>query len=261
MPFAEVNGIQLHYRIDASTGDNAPWLVLSNSLGSDVSMWSPQVEPFAARYRVLRYDTRGHGHSDAPRGPYTLEQLTGDVVGLLDALGIDRAHFCGLSMGGLTGIALAARHPERFDRVVLSNTAALIGSDAIWTPRAARARDEGMAALCDAVLSRWFTPDFMTAQPLLLAGIRDVFRHTSGEGYAANCEAIRDADLRGEAATIRLPVLVISGTHDLSTTAAQGRQLAESIDGARYVELDAAHLSNIQKADEYTRTVLDFLHG
>jgi 3-oxoadipate enol-lactonase len=261
MPFAAVNGIHLHYRIDTSAGDRAPWLVLSNSLGSDVSMWSPQVEPFASSYRVLRYDTRGHGHSEAPRGPYTLEQITGDVIGLLDALGIERAHFCGLSMGGLTGIALAARHPDRFERVVLSNTAALIGSDAIWTPRAARARNEGMAALCDAVLSRWFTPDFMAAQPLLLAGIRDVFRHTSGEGYAANCEAIRDADLRDEAATIRLPVLVMSGTHDLSTTAAQGRQLAESIDGARYVELDAAHLSNLQKADEYTRTVLDFLHG
>ena len=119
MPFAAVNGIQLFYRIDATAGSDAPWLVLSNSLGADVSMWTPQVETLAAKYRVLRYDTRGHGRSDAPKGPYTLSQLVGDVIGLLDALGVKRAHYCGLSMGGLTGIALAARHPERFERVVL----------------------------------------------------------------------------------------------------------------------------------------------
>lgn len=258
MPFAAVNGITLFYRVDDTAGPDAPWLVLSNSLGADVSMWTPQVEAFAATYRVLRYDTRGHGRSDAPKGPYTIDQLTGDVIGLLDALKITRASYCGLSMGGLTGIALAARHPERFDRVVLSNTAPLIGSDAVWTPRAAKAR-ESMPQLVDGVISRWFTAAFIDENPRLLSGIRDVFRHTSGEGYASNCEAIRDADLRAEARTITLPVLVIAGTHDLSTTAAQGRELAESIGGARYVELDAAHLSNIEKMDEYTSTVLDFL--
>ena len=163
-------------------------------------------------------------------------------------------------MGGLTGIVLAARHPERFKRVVLSNTAALIGSDAIWTPRAAKAREEGgMPALADAVLPRWFTAGFMSAQPLMLSGIRDVFRHTSGEGYASNCEAIRDADARDEAKTIKAPVLVIAGTHDQSTTAAQGRELAGYIAGSRYVELDAAHLSNIEQADVYTKTLLEFL--
>jgi 3-oxoadipate enol-lactonase len=259
MPFAAVNGIRLHYRIDARAGADASWLVLSNSLGSDVSMWTPQIETFASSYRVLRYDTRGHGQSDAPKGPYTLAQLTGDVVGLMDALRIERAHLCGLSMGGLTAMALAARHPRRFGRVVLSNTAALIGSDAIWTPRAARARDEGMAALADGVLSRWFTAGFIAAQPLVYAGIRDVFMHTSAQGYASNCEAIRDADLREEAKTIGLPVLVIAGTHDMSTTAAQGRELAGSIAGADYKELDAAHLSNIERAGEHTRAVLDFL--
>jgi 3-oxoadipate enol-lactonase len=223
-------------------------------------MWAPQVEAFAAKYRVLRYDTRGHGHSDAPPGPYTIDQLTGDVIGLLDALGIGRAHYCGLSMGGLTGIALAARHPERFARVVLSNTAALIGSDAVWTPRAAKAREPGgMAALTDAVIARWFTADFAGREPLVLANIRDVFRHTSGDGYAANCEAIRDADLRAEAKTIKAPVLVITGTHDQSTAAAQGRELAGYVEGSRYVELDAAHLSNIEKAGDYTRYVLEFL--
>jgi 3-oxoadipate enol-lactonase len=259
VPFAHVNGLKLHYRIDDQAGAQAPWLVLSNSLGSDVSMWTAQVETFAASHRVLRYDTRGHGQSDAPAGPYALEQLTGDVTGLMDALDIDRADFCGLSMGGMTGIALAARHAERFGRVILSNTAALIGSDAIWTPRAARARNEGMASLSDGVLSRWFTPAFIASQPLLLAGIRDVLVHTSGEGYAANCEAIRDTDLREEANRIRLPVLVIAGTHDLSTTAEQGRELAASIPDARYVELDAAHLSNIEGAEDFNQAALAFL--
>jgi 3-oxoadipate enol-lactonase len=261
VPFVQVDGVKLHYRIDDEAGPQAPWLILSNSLGSDVSMWAPQVEAFATAYRVLRYDTRGHGQSDVPAGPDTLDQLTGDVTGLMDALDIAQADFCGLSMGGMTGIALAARHPKRFGRVILSNTAALIGSDAVWTPRAARARNEGMAALRDGVLSRWFTAGFITEQPLLLAGIRDVFVHTSGEGYAANCEAIRDTDLRDEAKAIRLPVLVIAGTYDLSTTADQGRELAASIPDARYVELDAAHLSNIEKADDFTRAALAFLRA
>ncbi|KMZ13800.1 Beta-ketoadipate enol-lactone hydrolase [Candidatus Burkholderia humilis] len=260
MPLAEVNGTRIHYRVDVTAGEHAPWLVLSNSLGADVSMWSPNIEAFAKRYRVLRYDTRGHGHSDTPRGPYTIDQLIGDVIGLMDHLKIDRAHYCGLSMGGLTGIGLAARYPERFARVVLSNTAALIGSDAVWTPRAAKAREPGgMPALTDAVIARWFTAPFIEHEALEMTTIRDVFRHTPGDGYASNCEAIRDADLRGEAKTIKLPVLVIPGTHDLSTTAEQGRELAGYIDGARYVELDAAHLSNIEKRDEYTRAVLDFI--
>ena len=127
MPFAAVNGIQLFYRIDATAGSDAPWLVLSNSLGADVSMWTPQVETLAAKYRVLRYDTRGHGRSDAPKGPYTLAQLVGDVIGLLDTLGIKRAHYCGLSMGGLTGIALAARHPARLSLRVLRQPATSAG--------------------------------------------------------------------------------------------------------------------------------------
>jgi 3-oxoadipate enol-lactonase len=260
MPFASVNETRIHYRIDATAGDTAPWLVLSNSLGADVSMWTPQVEAFAKHYRVVRYDTRGHGQSDAPGGPYTIDQLIGDVIGLMDHLGIERANYCGLSMGGLTGIGLAARHPERFARVVLSNTAALIGSDAVWTPRAAKAREpNGMAALTDSVIARWFTAPFIEHQRLVLANIRDVFRHTSGEGYASNCEAIRDADLREEAKTIALPVLVIAGTHDMSTTAAQGRELAGYIAASRFVELDAAHLSNIEKHDDYTHSVLEFL--
>jgi len=259
MPYAAVNGTELHYRIDGDRHGNAPWIVLSNSLGSDLSMWTPQVAALSKHFRVLRYDTRGHGHSEAPKGPYTIEQLTGDVLGLMDTLKIARANFCGVSMGGLTGVALAARHSNRLERVVLSNTAARIGSPEVWVPRAARARTEGMLALADVVLPRWFTADFIEREPVVFAMIRDVFVHTDKEGYASNCDAIDATDLRPETPGIKVSALVISGTHDLAATPAQGRELAQAIPGARYVELDASHISNIEKAEAFTKTVLDFL--
>lgn len=261
MPYAAVNDTQLFYRIDGAANTTAPWLVLSNSLGSDVSMWTPQLVEFAKHFRVLRYDTRGHGHSAAPKGPYTIEQLTGDVIGLMDHLGIERAHFAGVSMGGLTGVGLGARFGNRIDRLVLCNTAAKIGTSEVWVPRAAKARNEGMLALADAVLPRWYTAEFMTQNPLVIAQARDVLVHTDNEGYASNCDAINAADLRGEAASIKAPTLVISGAHDLAATPAQGRELAESVPGARYVELNASHISNVELADEYNKLVVDFLLG
>jgi 3-oxoadipate enol-lactonase len=259
MPYAAVNGTKLFYRIDGAANSAAPWLVLSNSLGSDVSMWTPQLVEFSKHFRVLRYDTRGHGHSDVPPGPYTIEQLTGDVIGLMDHLGIERAHFAGVSMGGLTGIGLGARYASRFERLVLCNTAAKIGSPEVWVPRAAKARNEGMLALADAVLPRWYTAVFMQRNPLVIAQARDVFVHTDKEGYASNCDAINAADLRGEAHSISAPTLVISGTHDLAATPAQGRELVASVAGARFVELDASHISNVELADQFTKTVVDFL--
>ncbi|RQH09134.1 3-oxoadipate enol-lactonase [Paraburkholderia dinghuensis] len=259
MPYAAVNGTKLFYRIDGVANVTAPWLVLSNSLGSDVSMWTPQLAAFSKHFRVLRYDTRGHGHSDVPPGPYTIAQLTLDVIGLFDHLGIERAHFVGLSMGGLTGVGLGARFASRIDRLVLCNTAAKIGSPEVWEPRAARARNEGMLALADSVLSRWYTTQFVERNPLVLAQVRDVFVHTDAEGYASNCDALNATDLRGEAGSIAAPTLVISGAHDLAATPAQGRELAESVLGARYVELDAAHISNVELAGAFTQTVVDFL--
>ncbi|WP_322104193.1 3-oxoadipate enol-lactonase [Paraburkholderia sp. J41] len=261
MPYVAVNDTQLFYRIDGATNQTAPWLVLSNSLGSDVSMWTPQLLEFSKHFRVLRYDTRGHGRSAAPQGSYTIEQLTGDVIGLMDRLGIERAHFAGVSMGGLTGVGLGARFGNRIDRLVLCNTAAKIGSPEVWLPRAAKARDEGMLALADAVLPRWYTADFISRHPLVMAQVRDVFVHTDKDGYASNCEAINAADLRGEAGSIKAPTLVISGTHDVAATPAQGRELAESVPGARYVELDAAHISNVELAKEWNKLVLGFLQG
>ncbi|MBU9628291.1 3-oxoadipate enol-lactonase [Burkholderia multivorans] len=259
MPFATVNGVKLHYRIDRATRDDAPWLVFSNSLGADLQMWAPQIRPFTQHFNVLRYDTRGHGHSDAPAGSYTIDQLAGDVIGLLDHLGIAQASFCGISMGGLTGAALAARFPSRIVRAVLANTAAKIGSPEVWTPRAHKARTEGMAALADAVLPRWFTDAFVQREPRLFDAIRDTFVHTDKDGYAANCDALNAADLREEVKGIALPVLVVTGAHDLSTPPDQGRALAAAIPGARHVEFDAAHISNIERTDDFNRALLDFL--
>ena len=189
----------------------------SNSLGADLQMWAPQIRPLTQHFNILRYDTRGHGHSDAPAGSYTIEQLAGDVIGLLDHVGIARAHFCGISMGGLTGAALAARFPSRIVRAVLSNTAAKIGSPEVWAPRAQKARAEGMAALADAVLPRWFTDAFVEREPRLFDAIRDTFVHTDQDGYAANCDALNAADLREEVKGIALPVLVVTGAKDMST--------------------------------------------
>ncbi|WP_322032812.1 3-oxoadipate enol-lactonase [Paraburkholderia sp. J76] len=259
MPYAAVNDTHLFYRIDGAENRSAPWVVLSNSLGSDVSMWTPQIVEFTKHFRVLRYDTRGHGHSAAPQGPYTIEQLTGDVIGLMDQLSIERAHFVGVSMGGLTGVGLGARYANRIDRLVLCNTAAKIGSPEVWVPRAAKAREEGMRALAEAVLPRWYTPEFIAHNALVMSQVRDVFVHTDKDGYASNCEAINAADLRGDAPSIKARTLVISGTHDLAATPAQGRELAEAVPGARYVELNAAHISNVERADEYNKTVVDFL--
>jgi 3-oxoadipate enol-lactonase len=259
MPYAAVNGTRLYYRIDGEANVAAPWLVLSNSLGTDVSMWAPQLAGFTKHFRVLRYDTRGHGRSDSPSGPYTIHQLAGDVISLLDFLDIRWAHFVGVSMGGLTGVALGAWHADRIDRLALCNTAAKIGTPEVWELRAARARNEGMRSLADEVLLRWFTSTFIAREPLVIAQVRDVLAHTDNAGYASNCDAINAADLRGDAHSIKAPTLVIAGTHDPSTTPAQGRELADAVPGACYVELDASHISNIEVAGAFTKTVLDFL--
>ena len=261
MSFANINGMRLHYRIDAAERSEAPWLLLANALGADVTMWAPQIAAFSSRFRVLRFDTRGLGCSDAPAGPYTVDQWTHDVLGLFDALSIERAHFCGLSMGGLIGIALGVRHAERIDRLVLAHTAAKIGTSEVWQARAQQARLQGACALADATLQRWFSPAFAAREPIVHAAIRDAFVHADSEGYASNCEAIGAADLRAELGAIRAPTLVMTGRADPSVPPDDSRALAAAVSGARFVELDAQHLSNIERAEEFTQTVLDFLTG
>jgi 3-oxoadipate enol-lactonase len=259
MPFADLSGVRLHYQLDGDA--SLPVLVLSNSLGTNFQMWQPQVAAFSKHFRVLRYDTRGHGASSVTDGPYTIAQLGGDVVVLLDHLGIERAHFCGLSMGGITGMWLGVNQPARLGKLVLCNTAAYIGPPENWTNRAAAVERDGVGSIAAAVVDKWLTPGFAAGHPELVTELRDMLSATDARGYAANCFAVRDADLRAAVHGITVPTLVIAGTGDLPTPPADGRYLAETIPGASIVELDAAHISNQEQVEGFTRAVLDFLAG
>ncbi|EHP43501.1 b-ketoadipate enol-lactone hydrolase [Cupriavidus basilensis OR16] len=259
MPFAEFSGVRLHYRLDGD--DTLPVLVLANSLGTNLDMWSPQIGAFAKHFRVLRYDTRGHGQSSVTPGPYTIPQLGEDVIALLDALKIDRAHFCGLSMGGITGMWLALNHAGRFDKVVLCNTAAYIGPPGNWTNRAAAVERDGVGSIAAAVVDKWLTPGYAAGQPALVQSLQAMLSATDAAGYAANCRAVRDSDLRDAVAGITRPTLVIAGSDDIPTPPRDGQYLAQTIPGARYAELEAAHLSNLEQVERFTDAVLDFLRN
>ena len=265
MPTFTHDDVTINYRIDGPSDgpDDAPALVLSNSLGTNHAMWAPQMDVLAANYRVVRYDTRGHGGSSVPAGHYTIEQLGHDVIALLDHLGIERTHFVGLSMGGLTGLWLAQNAPHRLKRLVLANTGAKIGTPERWNPRIAMTDALGSAGLpdelCNTVVDVWFTPRHRAIAPDGVARIRQMLVETSGAGYAANCAAIRDADLRSRLADIEVPTLVIAGTHDASTPPSLGGEIAAAIPHAAYVELDAAHLSNLEQAGAFNAAVLSFL--
>ncbi|RJF99208.1 3-oxoadipate enol-lactonase [Noviherbaspirillum saxi] len=259
MPTIDNEGVRLHYQVEGK--EDAPWLVLSNSLGTTLAMWEPQMPDLAQRFRVLRYDTRGHGASGVPTGPYSVAQLGRDVIALMDALHIERAHFCGLSMGGMTGMWLGIHAAPRIERLALCNTSALIGPAEVWNTRIAKVDSEGMAAIVPAVIDRWFTPAFQQRAPQQVAQVREMLAQTQASGYTANCAAVRDMDQREEVARIQAPTLVIAGTHDQATPAKDGKLVADRIAGARYVELDAAHLSNWEQADKFTATLVDFLTG
>ena len=256
MPFVDVGELRTHY---ALTGDKAPVLVFSNSLGADFSMWDPQMAELQRRFRILRYDTRGHGQSSVTPADYTIEQLGRDVLGLLDSLRLDRVHFCGLSMGGMIGMWLAIHAPSRLHRLVLSNTAARIGTKEMWNARIATVRKDGMKSVAAAVIERWFTPEFRASFPEKVARAQQMLENSPPEGYAACCAAIRDMDQRETVTQIKAPTLVIYGASDPVTPASEAHFLTEQIRGAVEVELAAAHLSNVEQADAFTKAVSYFL--
>jgi len=257
MPFADTKDLRIHYRFDGP--QDAPVIVLSNSLGADVSAWEPQVPELARRFRVLRYDSRGHGLTQVTPGPYAIAQLAGDVVGLLDALQVGRAQFCGLSIGGQVGAWLGAHEGTRFERLALCNTGARIGTLETWNARIETVRTEGVRSITGPLMERWFSAAFRERSPQVVARARAMVEGTSTEGYVACCAAVRDADLGDDLAAIRRPTLVIAGRHDPATTPEQGRALAAGIAGARFVELEAAHLSNVEAAEAFTAALLGFL--
>jgi 3-oxoadipate enol-lactonase len=257
MPYATINDATLHYSLDGDAGK--PVLILSNSLGTSFDMWSPQMARFTEAFQVLRYDTRGHGKSSATPGPYSMAQLASDVVALMDRLGIEKAHFCGLSMGGLTGMWFGIHHPQRLHKLVLCNTAAFIGPPEAWTTRIAAVEADGVASIAKAVVSRWLTPGYAMQHPATVAALEDMLRATPSRGYAAACAAVRDADLRRQVSQITAPTLVIAGSGDLPTPPIDGQFLHQSIAGARYLELAAAHLSNQEQPDAFSDAVIAFL--
>ncbi|AWP73315.1 3-oxoadipate enol-lactonase [Bordetella bronchiseptica] len=257
MSYADLSQARLYYVIDGPA--DAPVLVLSNSLGTCADMWARQIPELSRRFRVLRYDTRGHGKSSVPDGEYSFAQLGGDVAELLEHLRIERAHFCGLSMGGPTGMWLALERPELIDRLILCNTAARIGSAEGWSARIAAVRQDGLETMAPGLVERWLTPQYRAAEPGLVQLLVDMLRRIPDAGYMANCAALRDADLRERVAAIRARTLVISSTHDLAATPQDGKALAAAIPGARYVELDTSHISNWEQPEAFTRALTGFL--
>jgi 3-oxoadipate enol-lactonase len=257
MPIETIKGEPFHIRFDGP--QDAPVLMLSNSLGTNLSMWDPQIPEWSKRFRVLRYDSRGHGQSTAPDTPYTIAQLGTDALAILDHFGIARAHWCGLSKGGMVGQWLACNAGDRFGRIVLANTAAFMGPPSLWDARIETARNQGMAPLVQPVLERWFSKAFIARDAATVAKVSAMLETTPPLGYANCCAAIREMDQREAIRSVINPVLVIVGTLDPATPPAAGRLIVETIPGAKLVELEAAHLSNLEQPAAFTEAVLDFL--
>lgn len=257
MPTLSRPDYNIYYTLEGPAG--APLLLLSNSLGAEIGMWDAQAAEFSKRYRVLRYDNRGHGQSTAPKAPYSLEDVANDAALLLDHLRESSAHFCGLSLGGMVGMWLATHKPKSINKLVLCSTSALLGPRENWETRIAAVRNDGMQAVVKAVLERWFTESFRSRAPETVARIEEKFLEVSVEGYAGCCAAIRDMDQTKTISGIKATTMVIAGTFDPATPPAMGQSIATSIQGARYVELSAAHLSNIEAAATFNDVVGHFL--
>jgi 3-oxoadipate enol-lactonase len=233
--------------------EDAPVIVFSNSLGTTGAMWDAQAAALSDRFRVLRYDTRGHGETPAPPGPYTVAELGGDVLALLDRLGLERVSFCGLSIGGMTGMWLGVHAPERIERLVICCTGMQLPTAEMWTERAALVREKGMGEVIDATMERWFTPAFPERSPEVVERIREIFLATDPEGYAGCCEALAEFDMRGELDPISAPTLVIAGEDDQVGTPERAAAIGEEIEGSRVVILpNARHLPAVEQADAVT---------
>jgi len=257
MPMIEADGCPLHVEVEGRA--QGPVLMLSNSLGTTLAMWQDQVKPWTEHLRVVRYDRRGHGKSGVPQGPYTMERLGQDALAIINALSIQKVSWCGLSMGGMVGMWLAANAPDRIDKLILSNTACYMPGGGIWDERINAVLTGGMAAVIDATLERWFTAEFRAREPQVMHRMREMVLSTPSQGYAACCAAIRDMDLRQAITLISAPTLIIAGRYDPATTVEVGEFMRARIAGAALTIIDAAHLSNIEKPQEYTDRVLGFL--
>jgi 3-oxoadipate enol-lactonase len=257
MPEIDADGCRINVEVEGL--EQGPVLVLSNSLATTLRMWDGQVKSMTQRFRVLRYDPRGHGRSGVPAGPYSMERLGRDVLAMLDALGIWKINWCGLSMGGMVGQWLGANVPERIERLVLSNTSSYFADKADRDHRLKLVREKGIAAFAAANMERWFTKGFRERSPQVVAWVQGMFAATPLEGYIACGKAVRDMDHRELLPKIRAPTLVIAGKHDPATPVEASEYIKSRIPGAALTVLDAAHLSNVEQPEAYTNAVLDFL--
>lgn len=253
-----MSAVAVHHVITGPEG--APVLVLSNSMGADLRMWDGVIDTLSEHFRVVRYDTRGHGHSPSAPGPYSMDDLADDVVALLDTLGVAKAHLVGLSLGGMMGMRLAARDPERIDRLVLLCTGAFLEVGPAYTERAAQVRADGTGSVAEGVVSRWFTPSYLEEHPDIRAFHEQMCAATSPEGYAGSCEAIVTMDLRPDLPQIKAPTLAIAGEDDPATPPHYLREIAEGVpDGRLVVVPDAAHLAAAQQPEAVATAILEHL--
>jgi 3-oxoadipate enol-lactonase len=254
----KANGITINYQVDGAGG--APWLVLSNSLATNLTMWDPQARELSRAFRVLRYDQRGHGASEAPAGRYPFDLLIADALGLMDALTIRKAHFAGLSMGGATALGLAQQHPDRLDRLIVCDSPcqSTPTSSQQWEERIVIAQKQGMEALVEPTVARWFPPEVVKANPPHVDKVRQMIRTTPVNGFIGCAAALADHNYAAAVATVKRPVLFLVGEKDAA--APPMRKLNKALPGSRYVELtDAGHISNLDQPTGFTRAVTDFL--
>ncbi|WP_113132951.1 3-oxoadipate enol-lactonase [Rhizobiales bacterium] len=259
MAYLDLPSHRLHYRIDGDLSGNAPWLLFCNSLGTDLTMWDAQIGELSPHFRVLRYDRRGHGRSAVPPPPYTLADLGHDVLALLDALEIEQTHFCGLSIGGLTGQWLGVHAGKRLDRIVLCATAARIGTPEGWTARIDSVRADGLAALTAATAERWFSPEFAASHREAVGRVLESFGTTATDGYIGGCTALAGADLREEIVKIASPVLAISGDGDPVCPPSDLENIAARVQQGRHLSLPGRHIVNIESAPAFNAALLEFL--
>jgi 3-oxoadipate enol-lactonase len=251
------DGASLH--VEAEGSEFLPALMLSNSLGTDLNLWGFQVQEFSKRFRVVRYDRRGHGRSSLGNAPRTMETLGRDALAIMDALGLDTVHWCGISMGGMVGQWLAANAPGRIDKLILSNTSAYFPNRAPWDNRIKAIRENGLDSIADAIMAIWFTADFRARAPETVAIMRAMLCATPVEGYIASCETVRDMDLRPLLPMITAPTLVIAGKHDQSTPVEAADYIRAHVESALLTVLDAAHITNVELPAVYTELVTNFL--
>jgi 3-oxoadipate enol-lactonase len=259
MPVIDADGCPIHVEIEGP--ERAPVLMLSNSLGTTLHMWDDQVEPFTQHFRLIRFDRRGHGRSGVPTGPYSMERLGRDVLAVLDGLGLKTVNWCGLSMGGMDGVWLAANAPERVERVVLADTSTWFADKNGWNARLKLLREKGVEAFADPNMERWFTKDFREKSPQVVARIREMFAATPLEGYLGCGAAVRDMDHRPLLGKIKAPTLVIAGRHDMATPLEANEFIKTNIAGASLTVLEASHLSNVEQPAAFTAAVLGFLRS